>query len=148
MKESLNKLVIGMLSLIVLSCGLFVFISISFGKMSQGILRGFALKLGHASLRSNDYFFLLLGVASTAAIIGLVLRRNRGNFTAILALLASTVWACRFMFFGPRGWLETRFSTGIDRWPAAAVRALMAVALWRLRLPPALSDFRYPQVTT
>jgi hypothetical protein len=146
MKESLNKFVIGMLSVIALSCGLFVYISVSVGKMAEGILRGFALKVGHAWLSGNDYFFLLAGVASIAAIIGLVLRRNWGNFAAILVLLACTVWAC-LMFSGPQGWLETWFSTRIDRWPAAAIAALLAVALWQLRLPRALSDFKYPQVT-
>jgi hypothetical protein len=114
--------------------------------MWEGILRGFALKVGPASLSWNDYFFVVVGVASIAAIIGLVLRRNWGNFTAILALLASTVWTC-LMFSGPQGWLETWFSTRIVRWPAAAVAALMAVALWQLRLPRALSEFKYLQVT-
>jgi len=42
---------------------------------------------------------------------------------------------------------ETWFSTRIDRWPAAPVAALIAVALWRLQLPRALSDFKYSRVT-
>ena len=146
MRELPSKLVVrGILLVIAAACGIFVDVSISMGRMVESILRSFGLRVGHAPMSWDDYFFILVGAAATAALIGLILDRNWGNGAAVFAIAASLVWA-GFMSFAPESWLETWFSTRIDRWPAAAVTALMIVALWRLSSRGVLSNFERSRV--
>jgi hypothetical protein len=131
MKQPLNQIVIiGTLSVIALACALFVDISVSMGRMFENILRSFGLRVGHASMSWDNYFFGLLGAASIAAFAGMALRQKWGIAVATILMAMSAFWT-GLMFFAPQSWLETWFSLRIDRWPAAVITASMIVVLWR-----------------
>jgi hypothetical protein len=130
-----------LLALIAAASGFWGYLSIRLGHMFENILRGFGMKVGHAIISWDVWFFFAVSLLAATAAGGLIVHKKWGRVIALLALGLCSTWAIAMIVL-PEAQLENWFSTRLDRWAAGGTAAVTLLGFTWLSSRQAKAGFQ------
>jgi len=121
---SINRILpVLLLALIAAASGFWGYLSIRLDHMFESIFRGFGMKVGHAIIPWDVWFFFAVSILAAIAAIGLIVHKKWGRVVALLTLGLCFTWAVAMIVL-PEARLENWFSTRLDPWAAGGTAAV------------------------